>query len=83
MLRFILRRLLMSVFILLGALFIVYNLAAISKDPLQDLIESTAPNKQELIKARIELLDLDVPPPARFFMWLSGILGFFLSLIHI
>lgn len=78
MLRFILRRLLMSVFILLGALFIVYNLAAISKDPLQDLIESTAPNKQELIKARIELLDLDVPPPARFFMWLSGILGFFI-----
>lgn len=77
MLRFILRRLFVSIFILLGALFIVYNLAAISKDPLQDIAQSTAPNKEQLIAARIELLDLDVPPPARFFLWLGGILGFF------
>lgn len=77
MLRLILRRLIVSIFILLAALFIVYNLVAISKDPLQDLIESTAPNKQQLIDARVALLDLDVPPPARFFMWLGGILGFF------
>ena len=77
MLRFIARRLIVSIFILLGALFIVYNLTAISKDPLADLMESTAPNKAELIQARIDLLDLDVPPPARFFMWLGGILGFF------
>lgn len=78
MLRFIARRLIVSIFILLGALFIVYNLTAISKNPLEDLLESTAPNKQELIAARTQLLDLDVPPPARFFLWLTGILGIFI-----
>lgn len=74
MLRFILRRLFVSIFILFGALFIVYNLAAMSKNPLHDLLQSTAPNKQQLIEARIEMLDLDVPAPARFFLWLGGVL---------
>ena len=74
MIRFILRRLLVSVFILLAALFVVYNLVAISKDPLQDLAESTAPNKAQLMQARSDLLQLDVPPPARFFLWLSRLL---------
>lgn len=78
MLRFTLRRLFVSIFILLGALFIVYNLVAISKDPLADILESTAPNKEQLIAARVELLQLDVPAPARFFLWLGGILGFFI-----
>lgn len=73
MIRFILRRLFVSVFILLAALFVVYNLVAISKDPLQDLIESTAPNKAQLMQARSDLLRLDVPPPARFFLWLGGL----------
>ena len=74
MIRFIARRLLVSVFILLAALFVVYNLVAISKDPLQDLVESTAPNKAQLIAARSELLELDVPPPVRFFLWLGRVL---------
>lgn len=77
MLRFILRRLFVSIFVLLAALFVVYNLAAISGNPLADIEESTAPNKQQLIAARVELLHLDVPAPARFFIWLGGILGFF------
>lgn len=77
MLRFIARRLVVSIFILLGALFIVYVLTAISKDPLADLREAGGPNREALIAARTELLDLDVPPPARFFLWLGGILGFF------
>lgn len=77
MLRFILRRLFVSIFILLAALFVVYNLVAISGNPLADLEESTAPNKEQLIAQRIELLNLDVPAPARFFIWLGGILGFF------
>ena len=74
MIRFILRRLVVSVFILLAALFVVYNLVAISKDPLEDLAESTAPNKAQLMKARSDLLELDVPPPARFFLWLGRVL---------
>lgn len=77
MLRFILRRLFVSIFVLLAALFVVYNLAAMSGNPLADIEESTAPNKEQLIAARIELLNLDVPAPARFFLWLGGILGFF------
>ena len=77
MLRFILRRLFVSIFILLAALFVVYNLVAISGNPLADIEESTAPNKEQLIAARVALLNLDVPPPARFFLWLGGILGFF------
>lgn len=74
MIRFILRRLVVSVFILLAALFVVYNLTAISKDPLADLAESTAPNKQQLIQARTEQFNLDVAPPLRFFLWLGGVL---------
>ena len=75
MLRFVLRRLIVSIFVLLVALFLVYNLAAISGNPLADIEESTAPNKQQLLAARVELLHLDVPPPARFFLWLGGILA--------
>ncbi len=53
----------------------MYILVALSGDPLEDLRVSTAPNKQALIDARIDLLDLDVPPFLRYFLWLGGVLG--------
>ena len=53
----------------------MYNLVALSGDPLQDLRDSSSPNKQQLIDARIKLLDLDVPPYLRYFLWLAGIVG--------
>jgi len=53
----------------------MYILVALSGDPLEDLRVSTAPNKQALIDARIALLDLDVPPFLRYFLWIGGILG--------
>lgn len=70
---FILRRLVASAFVLLGATFLMYNLVAFSGDPLEDLRTSSAPNKLELIEARTKLLNLDVIPPLRYFLWLGGI----------
>lgn len=73
---FIVRRLIASIFIFLAATYLMYILTALSGDPLQDLRESAAPNKEQLIEARIRLLNLDVPPYLRYFIWLGGIFGF-------
>ncbi len=72
MVSYVLRRLGVSLLILLGASFLVYQLIAISGDPLAEYRESTRPNTQQLMQARIDLLNLDVPAPIRYFMWLSG-----------
>ncbi len=72
MLTFILRRLGAIVMVLLVASFIVYTLTAAGTDPLADLKASNAPNRQELIDQRTELLRLDVPPVLRYFTWLGG-----------
>lgn len=69
---YIIRRLLASLLILLGASFIVYLLIAYSGDPLGDLRASNSPNKEALINARTEMLHLDVPPALRYFIWLGG-----------
>lgn len=79
MLAFIIRRFGASILVLLVASFVIYNLTAISGDPLEDLRGSTSPNKQALINARIEALDLNVPPPLRYFLWLTGILKGFVG----
>ncbi|GAA5028724.1 ABC transporter permease [Microbacterium fluvii] len=72
MLTFILRRLGATVLVLLVASFIVYTLTAIGTDPLADLKQSNAANRQELIDNRIALLHLDVHPVLRYFTWLAG-----------
>ncbi|WBU38116.1 ABC transporter permease [Homoserinibacter sp. YIM 151385] len=72
MVGFILRRIAVSILILVAASFIMYVLAASSGNPLQDLEGSNAPNKAQLIAARVDALDLDVPPPLRWFIWLGG-----------
>jgi peptide/nickel transport system permease protein len=73
---YIVRRLGAVVLVLIGSSFLVYNLTAISGDPLESLRVSTEPNAQLLLARAIEQLQLDVPPPVRYFGWLSGILGF-------
>lgn len=73
---FVVRRLIASIFIFLAATYLMYILTALSGDPLQDLRESSAPNKAELIAARTQLLHLDVPVFLRYFIWLGGIFGF-------
>lgn len=69
---FILRRIAVSVLVLLAASFIMYVLSANSGDPLADLRGSSSPNRDALISARINSLDLDVVPPVRYFLWLGG-----------
>jgi peptide/nickel transport system permease protein len=70
---FIIRRLIASIFVLFAATFLMYILTALSGDPLEDLRQGNAPNKAELIEARTQLLNLDVPPPLRYFLWLGGL----------
>ena len=79
MLAYVARRLGALVMILFGSSFIVYNLAAISSDPLEDLRTSTAPNREQLIINLTRELRLDLPPPVRYFIWLRGVLGVFLG----
>jgi len=76
---FILRRLGVLGVILFGSSFILYNLAAISADPLEQLKFSTDPNRDFLIASLTRELQLDVPPPARYFLWLKGVLGVFIG----
>lgn len=71
---FVIRRLIASVFVLLAATYLMYNLVALSGDPLEELRQSTAPNKEQLIESRTRLLNLDVPPPLRYFIWFGSLL---------
>lgn len=73
MIGFVLRRIGVSVLILIAASFVMFNLVAISTDPLADLRESSLPNKQQLILARIQIAHLDIAPPVRWAMWLGGV----------
>jgi peptide/nickel transport system permease protein len=75
-LAFIGRRISIALLILFGSSFIAYNLEAFAGDPLAGLAESQAQNKDFLIATLTRELQLDVPPPARYFLWLKGVLGF-------
>jgi peptide/nickel transport system permease protein len=63
--------------VLLVASYIVYILTCYSGNPLQDLLQSNARNKDQLIAQRVALLHLDVSPFLRYFLWLGGILAAF------
>ena len=75
MFQYVLRRLGMMLVIVFGASFLAYNLQAYSSNPLSVFTESTEKNKDYLMAAMIRNLQLDVPPPIRYFSWLRGILG--------
>jgi peptide/nickel transport system permease protein len=79
MVAYISRRIGVILVILLGSSFILYNLAAISGDPLDDLRTSTDPNRDFLIAQRTRQLQLNVPPPLRYFYWLRGVFGLFIG----
>lgn len=70
---FIARRILVSVLILIAASFIMYNLAAIAGNPLADLQSSNSPNREQLIAARTAAQHLDVVPPLRWGIWITGV----------
>ena len=79
MFSYILRRLGALIVILFGSSFLLYNLSAISTDPLADLRLSDAQNRDYLIQALTRELRLDLPPPLRYFIWLRGVLGVFVG----
>ena len=70
---FVIRRLIASFFTLLAATYLMYLLTAYSGDPLQELRDSSSPNRAQLIQARSDLLNLDVPPYLRYFIWIAGV----------
>jgi peptide/nickel transport system permease protein len=72
---YISRRLGMMLLIVFGASFMVYNLQAISSNPLEVFAESTAKNKEQQMAQMILELKLDVPPPLRYFIWFRGIIA--------
>jgi peptide/nickel transport system permease protein len=76
---YIMRRLSAMVVILLGSSFIIYNLAAVSGDPLEGLRTSSDPTAKTQMMALIRDLQLNVPPPLRYFSWLRGVLGVFIG----
>ncbi len=65
----------MMLVIVFGASFLAYNLEAYSSDPLSIFGESTEKNKDYLMAKMIRDLQLDVPPPIRYFSWLRGIVS--------
>jgi peptide/nickel transport system permease protein len=79
MVTFLSRRLIASIIVLLVASYLVYVLACYAGDPLEDLRTSTARNKATLIENRIRLLNLDVPPVLRYFLWFGGLLRGFIG----
>jgi peptide/nickel transport system permease protein len=79
MISYIARRIAVSLLILFGSSFLVYNLQAIAGDPLEELAQSTAENKEFLMARLTAQLNLDVPPPARYFIWLKGLAGIFVG----
>lgn len=73
MLIFILRRLAAAVGIMLASSVLMYVLAINSGDPLEDLRESNADNRELLIQQRIEYMNLDMPWYQRYLTWLLGV----------
>jgi peptide/nickel transport system permease protein len=71
LLAFIGRRISLALLILFGSTYLTYQLAAYSGDPLAGLRESTDPKKEVIIAELTRTLQLDVPPPARYFLWLQ------------
>ncbi len=75
MLAYISRRFGMMLVVVFGSSFFAYNLQAYSSNPLAAFGESTEINKDFLIAKTIRDLQLDVPPPLRYFSWLRGIIS--------
>ena len=76
------RRLGTLVVILFGSSFLLFNLTAISGDPTEALRFSTDPKAAYQLHSLIRQLQLDVPPPLRYFLWLKGILGGFVGKLN-
>jgi peptide/nickel transport system permease protein len=70
---FVVRRVIVSFFVLLVATFLVYVLVALSGDPLAYLATDQSNNKAQKIAAVVERLSLDESVPRRYLGWLGGV----------
>ena len=73
MTKFILRRLGQSLLVLLGGSLLLYVLVINSGDPIEDLRESNAKNRDYLIQQRTSFMGLDQPWYSRYWDWLRGV----------
>jgi peptide/nickel transport system permease protein len=72
MFAFVIRRLLITIPVILMATVLVFILVAASGDPLAELRGRQPPVPAEVIKAREAQLHLDKPLPERYWIWFSG-----------
>ncbi|MEO0494280.1 MAG: ABC transporter permease [Actinomycetota bacterium] len=70
---FIIRRLLVSVPILLAASFVMFGMVTISGDPLAEFRQSTDPNAPQTMATMRQILELDKPFTERYVDWLTGL----------
>lgn len=73
MLVFITRRIVVSFFVLLASTALTYFLVANSGNPLQDLLELRASQRDAKIAQRTQALNLDQPVVVRYFLWLGDV----------
>ena len=73
LLTYLARRISQLIVILLGSSFLVFNLEAIAGDPLEELKTSSDPRKAQMIIDLTRKLDLNTPPPIRYFKWIGGV----------
>lgn len=71
-LKFILKRLGSAVVVLFAASVLLYVLVINSGDPLADLRESNAKNREYLMQQRSSYMNLDQPWYGRYWTWLTG-----------
>ncbi|MGB5953204.1 MAG: ABC transporter permease, partial [Ornithinimicrobium sp.] len=71
-LRFIARRLGISLLILFLGSILMYVLTINSGDPLEDLRGNNSSNADQLIQARVDRMNLDEPWYVRYGLWLGG-----------
>lgn len=72
MIKFIAKRLGISLVVLVLGSALLYILTINSGDPLEGLRESNAPNRENLIRQRTINMRLDLPWYQRYFTWLAG-----------
>lgn len=70
---YVVRRLVVSFFILLAATALVFWLVAVSGDPLEDLYADQSGNRETRIAERVRRLHLDEPVAQRYLRWLVGV----------
>ena len=73
MLKFIAKRLGSAIGVLFAASLLLYILVINSGDPLKDLRESNADNREYLMAQRIDYMELDQPWYLRYWDWLTGV----------